>query len=388
MNKFFLYGHGGSGNHGCEAIVRSTLKLLEVFSGEKVLITTNPKEDIANGLNKICRLVQDTAPWPKKSLEFLKAYLSLKLCKNYIPMDALNYKKAINMVQKGDVALSIGGDNYCYADVGKYIMLHDMFYKRGAKTVLWGCSVEPELLKNEQIALDIAKYSLITARETISYEALKNVNPNTILVPDSAFTLETVCKPLPDGFEAGKYVGLNVSPMVIAKETIPGIVLDSYDALIRYILDTTDMKIMLIHHVVWGDGDDRIPLRKLLTRYEHTGRVAMIKDCSCTELKGYISRCRFFIGARTHATIAAYSSCVPTLVVGYSVKSRGIARDLFAMEDKYTLPVQQIKQVWELQSYFQWLMERETAVKKQLENKMPSYIAKTDEATTAISRLL
>ena len=26
--KFFLYGHNGSGNHGCEAIVRSTCKIL------------------------------------------------------------------------------------------------------------------------------------------------------------------------------------------------------------------------------------------------------------------------------------------------------------------------------------------------------------------------
>ena len=26
MNKIYMYAHGGSGNHGCEAIVRSTLK--------------------------------------------------------------------------------------------------------------------------------------------------------------------------------------------------------------------------------------------------------------------------------------------------------------------------------------------------------------------------
>ena len=47
-----------------------------------------------------------------------------------------------------------------------------------------------------------------------------------------------------------------------------------------------------------------------------------------------------FIGARTHATIAAYSSCVPTLVVGYSIKARGIAKDLFGTDEGYVLPVQ------------------------------------------------
>ena len=52
-----------------------------------------------------------------------------------------------------------------------------------------------------------------------------------------------------------------------------------------------------------------------------TGRVLLVGDHNCMELKGFIGRCRFFVGARTHATIAAYSSCVPTLAAGYSVKS-------------------------------------------------------------------
>ena len=85
----------------------------------------------------------------------------------------------------------------------------------------------------------------------------------------------------------------------------------------------------------------------------------MIEDHTCEELKGYIARCRMFIGARTHATIAAYSSLVPTLVVGYSVKARGIARDLFGTEKNYVLPVQ--------------LLRKEEAIRSQLAAKMPAY---------------
>ena len=66
----------------------------------------------------------------------------------------------------------------------------------------------------------------------------------------------------------------------------------------------------------------------------------MINDKNCMEIKGIISKCRFFIGARTHSTIAAYSTCVPTLAVGYSIKARGIARDIFGTEDNYVVPVQ------------------------------------------------
>ena len=35
-----------------------------------------------------------------------------------------------------------------------------------------------------------------------------------------------------------------------------------------------------------------------------------------------------FIGGRTHAVISAYSMCVPTIALGYSIKSIGIAHDL------------------------------------------------------------
>lgn len=69
-------------------------------------------------------------------------------------------------------------------------MLHDLFLERGAKTVLWGCSVEPELIKRPEIVNDLKRYSLITARETISYNALRSVNPNTVLVADPAFVLD------------------------------------------------------------------------------------------------------------------------------------------------------------------------------------------------------
>ena len=41
-------------------------------------------------------------------------------------------------------------------------------------------------------AKDIARYNIITARESISYEALKAINPNTVLVSDPAFVLESV----------------------------------------------------------------------------------------------------------------------------------------------------------------------------------------------------
>ena len=368
MRKIYLYAHGGSGNHGCEAIVRSTVALLREWTKEHLyLISSHPEEDSVYGIDSLCTILPEKTQYPKCSVEFLSAYLRLKLKQDYIPLDKLEYKKAFDYVQKDDIALSIGGDNYCYADVQRYIMMHDMMLKRGAKTVLWGCSVDPKLVEKTEIAKDLARYSFITARESLSYEALRRVNPNTVLVPDPAFTLQYTVPKLPANFIKGNMVGINISPMVVENEIIPGITMKNYQALIDYILTKTDMGVALIPHVIWQGGDDRIPLRTLYDQYKDSNRIVMVEDHNCMELKGLISCCRFFVGARTHATIAAYSTGVPTLVIGYSVKARGIAKDLFGTEDGFVFPVQMLSKSNELVANFTALVQKEKNIKQCLQ---------------------
>ena len=198
MKNVFLYAHGGSGNHGCEAIVRSTLGILQCKDRSNcTLISKVPEEDAKYGIDQLCTIIQEQEPYSRLTLDFAKAYLHLKITHDYVLLDKLYYKKAFDHIRAGDIALSIGGDNYCYADVKRYTMMHDMLLQRGAKTVLWGCSVEPSLLEEPPIAEDLARYSLITARESISYEALRRVNPHTVLVADPAFTLECCVPALP-----------------------------------------------------------------------------------------------------------------------------------------------------------------------------------------------
>lgn len=372
MKKIYMYAHGGSGNHGCEAIVRSTLKVLKDIDCEKILISSTPQEDIKYGIDSLCTIMVDKQPYSKINFDFFKAYFALKIKHNYIEMDKLPYLKTIAEVQKGDIAMSIGGDNYCYADVDKYIMLHDMFLKRGAKTVLWGCSIEPNLVEEPKIKADLERYSLITARETISYEALKRVNKNTILVSDTAFSLD-VKEESVDKFNTSNMVGINISPMIINNEVESGMAIKNYERLIEYILYETNMSIALIPHVVWERNDDRIPLKALYEKFKDSGRVFLVEDMDCESIKGVISNCRFFVGARTHSTIAAYSSCIPTIVVGYSVKARGIAKDIFGSE-KYIVPVQDLKDEEMLLDEFKKILEDEQIVKDKLKLEMIDYI--------------
>ena len=63
MNKLIMYPHGGSGNHGCEAIVRSTIDIMnEVFSNnidETILFSTRAHEDIKAGLESKCKIMNE-----------------------------------------------------------------------------------------------------------------------------------------------------------------------------------------------------------------------------------------------------------------------------------------------------------------------------------------
>ena len=114
----------------------------------------------------------------------------------------------------------------------------------------------------------------------------------------------------------------------------------------------------------------------------------MLDDYNCMELKGYISRCRMFIGARTHSTIAAYSTCVPTLVIGYSVKAKGIAKDIFGTYENYVLPVQSLSNKDDLINAFEWMKDNEDVIRKHLNEFMPGYKEKALQGKVEIEKLL
>lgn len=337
--RIILYPHGGSGNHGCEAIVRSTIKMIENVDFE--LFSASLEEDIKYGLDEYCMVSTPQAAIKRFSMSYIIARLS----GNMERLDELAFNPIFEAVKRSDLMMSIGGDNYCYGVNNHILLINKKIRQLGKKTVLWGCSIEQEAIDTNVVFEDLAAYDRIIARESITYEALREKGlTNVSLFPDPAFQLNRIDRPLPEGFKQGNTVGINISPMIINYETKKGSTLNNYRKLIEYILATSDMNVALIPHVVWAHNDDRTPLLQLYNHFATTSRVVMIPDASASELKGYIARCRFFIAARTHASIAAYSECVPTIVVGYSVKARGLARDIFGTEKNYVIPVQSLRE--------------------------------------------
>ncbi len=386
MSDYFIYNHGGSANHGCEALVRTVSKL---FGTGVPVYSESPQQDLRYGIQELDPIEPAMTAVSRSSLSFWKAYLQLKLHGNYTDMDCLPYRKTIHSLPSGAVELSVGGDIYCYEDYHKFIRLHQSIADRGYKSVLLGCSLSESLFEDPEFLKDMQTYSYISARESLTYAMLQKAGLQNIgLTPDSAFTLEKEELPLPEGFIEGNTVGINVSPLVVRKESKSGVVAESFVRLIRHILDATDCSVALIPHVVWESNDDRTTLKELYDAVSCPERVVLIDDCDCRKLKGYISRCRFFIGARTHATIAAYSTGVPTLVLGYSVKSRGIATDLFGTDEHYVLPVQNIQDSDSLTEAFIWLQSHEAEIRKTLVEKLPDYVASAGQLREKVEQAL
>lgn len=384
MKKIYFYFHAGSGNHGCEAIVRATQSLLDT---KAILISENPEEDSRYQIDQITELHSK----PKLNQSFLEK-IGCAFTSRILKSEKYGYhvraKHEAEEFEPGSLALSIGGDNYCYGEAYNVYLaeMNKELHKRGIKTVLWGCSIEPGQI-TEAMERDFARYNLIVARETLSYNVLKKYNRNTILASDPAFSLGKKELPLPDNFITGKTVGINLSPLIQKSETISGITLMNYQNMIQYILEYTDYSIALIPHVVCKGNDDRKPLKCLFDEFKSSGRVCMIEDYDCTQLKGFISKCVLFIGARTHATIAAYSTGIPTLVIGYSNKALGIARDLFGTEENYVLPVQKLRNPDDMVNAFCWLDANKSEISKKLVALIPEYSATIKKAVEAISGL-
>ena len=112
------------------------------------------------------------------------------------------------------------------------------------------------------------------------------------------------------------------------------------------------------------------------------------ENLTAPELKYIISNCELFFGARTHATIAAYSSCVPTLVLGYSVKSRGFATDIFGGTDGHVVSVQDVADSEALVECFKQFVSQSDQVRKKLEQVIPGLIEKAESYKNYFTTLL
>ena len=378
--RYAFYSHGGCENHGCEAIVRTLSAMIKTGSPDSVikLYTLNAQSDKAGDLPNIDETEEFNYIRPVSSLSFMqKLKISSLSKKSQKSADEYFYSLSCKnpSLKENDVYVSVGGDNYCYGDGHMAAAFNRELKKLGKKTVLWGCSVGKEDLSEDKIK-DLKTFDLIVTRESMTYETLINcgIDKNTVLYPDPAFTLDIdtafgssfEVKPNTLGFNIssliGEYAGEGESIEIIAV------------GFLRYVLENSDKNILLIPHVTKKEDGDQLILGRIAEKLG-SDRVSVVPDTlTAAQYKSIISRCEMFIGARTHATIAAYSTCVPTLVIGYSVKSKGIAKDIFSDYNGLVVPVSEITDAQKLIKAYVSFEEKAEIYRNVLKEKMPEYI--------------
>lgn len=368
--KIMMFAHDGSLNRGCEAIVRSSTAILKerIKDAKVYLASNNPETDQI--IAKLDGIYDGSKLEIKKySYDWFLSSLKVKLYQDESYALGKIHNNIIKNIENMDVCMSIGGDNYCYGEQPGWYEIDRRVKQQGKKLVLWGCSIGEEDMSERKLE-DLKLFDLILSRESLTYnmligKGLKNVK----LCADPAFTMEKEELDLPIGWQEGNTVGINFSPLVWKRNKQSQAAIDE---LIRHILSKTDMTIALTPHVIINGNNDYEVLKGYYETYKHTGRIILLPDhLTAIQYKGYIARMRFFVGARTHATIAAYSNYVPTMVLGYSVKSKGIARDIFG-EEKLVLGIEELSNSVLLIEKFDEMLQEEAELIQKLKQVIPN----------------
>jgi len=118
---------------------------------------------------------------------------------------------------------------------------------------------------------------------------------------------------------------------------------DTVEAFLRRLLETSNVKLVLVSHVMDRPGHYESDQGACLAVMQRLGerfqdRVALSPiELDQSQVKWLIAQLDWFCGTRMHSTIAALSSAVPTAAVSYSDKTRGVFRTC-AQEDNVLDP--------------------------------------------------
>lgn len=345
---FILAGNAGYYNRGSEAIIRGTVRILrEFFDEPRFLVVSHYKND--EQFKRQCLEETDTAITHKRMQTVRKRFDFMWFLSNTLNVTCpgavkhIVYKDLKPYLGRAKAVLAVGGDNYSldYGAPPKTCTdLDDLVVARGKPLVIWAASVGPFSTnpRYEKYMMSHLRKVYILARETLTIEYLAGygLTENVYRVADPAFLMEPAEPKKQDGIpeiEDGA-VGLNLSPLMgrfLADGNLKDWTRVCAD-IISKILGKTDGKIYLIPHVTaTAANDDYLFLKNVLSIVtEQKHRVVLIPPIfNAPETKWIISKMSVFAGARMHSTIASLSCCVPTLILAYSMKAKGVGRDVY-----------------------------------------------------------
>ncbi|MBE5834821.1 MAG: polysaccharide pyruvyl transferase family protein [Butyrivibrio sp.] len=371
--KIFLPYHLGCGNRGCEGICRGISKIFNANPSDLVLYNMTQSEfydDKKLGIDEIGELKYRGSFIFESGRVIVKALRKIGFTWPYLEYMSEHYLAG---AKAGDYFLMTGGDIYCYEN--GYVLpnlLAKKAKKKGLKSIIYCASFEEKYL-SPSVIKGLSNYDVILTRESISAAALQKLGIQNTIIPDPAFTLEPTPVELPEFFNKRPIVGLNFSPYTNSSDLFE----ENIVKLCEY-CDEIDMDVCLIPHVFWKGQDDRDAMNVILSKLGKNVHFLDSTKYSYLQIRYIISKCKYFIGGRTHSVISAYSTKVPCLALGYSVKAKGIAKDI-GMPDYTVLDSKNFKSKNDLIDAFRKLIENEQEIKKAYEN-LNTYVKRCYEA--------
>ena len=230
-----MFGHAGSLNRGCEAIVRSTSSIIRKNINDSHIIVASNRPETDKIIDEI-DYVFNALPieYNLSLIEKIRVYFELKFLNSQQYILSKRYINIVNKINEVDVCLSIGGDNYCYGEQDWLYEIDKNIKKKGKKLILWACSIGDEDLSERKLE-DLKTFDLILARESLTYKVLIEKGlTNVELVADPAFTMVKEELPLPKGWKENDTIGLNFSPLVMERNPKA---MEAIIDLVKYILE-------------------------------------------------------------------------------------------------------------------------------------------------------
>lgn len=385
-NTISIYGHSGSYNHGNEAVVRGLCNIMQ-FTEKPNLYCTSPYIDQLFGLDDKCNLIPE-GTIQQGLFERVVSKAASKLTRS--DRSWLKHKYSNLLENVYGTYLFTAEDQYCEPRrvVEWFEYQNKEINRKGGKTVAVGCTINDYLVGQSVKLKDLERYTLLIARESLTYQTLKSHGLNVILAPCTAFALEEEEWNLPSVFSTNEVIGINAGPIAQGNEKYANLYYRNCIELIKYILSETTYDIALIPHMNWsGIYSDINMHEKLHKEFNYNKRITLIKEHNAPQQKYVIGKCKMIVTVRTHVSIPAYAKCVPTLVTGYKIKSIGIATDIFGNSENYVVPIQELESEKDFVKGFKWLADNREKISTHLQSVMPSYIQKTESIKNEINKI-
>lgn len=412
LTVVYFAGQDGFGNRGCEALIRSSVKTIRQYIPDAAFLipSRNAHQDLNQwpDSDKYNVTFIPAEPIPSVIRWWSRARRFLKMLDGMPPAYQVS-ESTCKAILSSDVLVMTGGDiislDYGLESLYYWTQICELAMDAGIPSVLWAGSIGPFSSvpsAEARMKVFLKRFSLITVRETETLKYMHDLGiENVELVTDSAFALEIEPAPINTiaFFQSDAPVlGFNVSSLIRkfrdTEEAKDALDIEIIDFLVD-VLRKGDFNVMLIPHVDPLDGSvinsDSAYMHKILQKVRANGfnenQIDILPaTLNASQLKAVIRKCAYFMGARTHATVAALSQGVPTTSIAYSVKAKGINQDLFG-HTNYVLETPMVT-AKSLKQHFAILIKNRQQIKVHLAKQLPDWKLRSEKSAALLAKLL